>query len=178
MAGFGFFLALFILIPVSLLLSLGWWMGKIKVFGIILGIMWGCIFGAILIGYIMQKLSAKKILTKSDYYGEYIIDRKYFSGKQADWQYNNFRFEIKDNDSICFYVTDKERILKIFNGTIRTSRTYNSAVIVLSMAQPTHHVLTSNPTTYRSAWNFFLVFNSPKFGNMFFRKGHWKQIKE
>ena len=27
------------------------------------------------------------------------------------------------------------------------------------------------PTTYRSAWSFFLVFNSTKFNNVFFKKG-------
>src|SRR4051812_5379886 len=40
--------------------------------------------------------------------------------------------------------------------------------LIINMEQPTHHILTSNPTTYRSAWSFYLIFNSPKFGNMFF----------
>jgi len=45
------------------------------------------------------------------------------------------------------------------------------------MTQPTIHILASNPTTYRNAWNFYLVFNSPKFGNMFFKKGKWEEIE-
>tara|TARA_R110002074_G_scaffold129064_4_gene269863 strand:+ start:32 stop:352 length:321 start_codon:yes stop_codon:yes gene_type:complete len=62
--------------------------------------------GFFLIMSIISILSKKKVLDKSDFYGEYTIDRDYFSGKQADWQYNNFRFEIKENDSIYFFVTD------------------------------------------------------------------------
>ena len=58
----------------------------------------------------------EKKLTKKDYYGSYIINRNYFAGKQADWQYDHFRFEIRDNDSIYFYMTDKERISKIYKG--------------------------------------------------------------
>ena len=35
----------------------------------------------------------------------------------------------------------------------------------------------SDPTIYRKVWGFFLVFNSPQFNNMYFRKGKWKEIK-
>jgi len=44
------------------------------------------------------------------------------------------------------------------------------------MQQPTHHIVTSNPTTYRSAWSFYLVFESPKFNNVYFKKGQWTPI--
>ena len=40
----------------------------------------------------MMNKKKKNIIDKSDFYGEYKIDRNYFSGKQADWQYNNSRF--------------------------------------------------------------------------------------
>ncbi|MEP7265938.1 MAG: hypothetical protein ABI772_15650, partial [Bacteroidota bacterium] len=91
-------------------------------------------------------------------------------GKQSDWQYNNYRFEIKDNDSIYFYATDREKIIKTFRGIIKTtdSRQYKSARLIIIMEQPTHHILSGNPTTYRSAWNFNLVFYSSKFNNVFF----------
>ena len=136
---------------------------------------------AVIIGFIFlisitSILTKKKILEKSDYYGEYTIDRNYFSGEQADWQYNNFRFEIKENDSIYFYKTKEKKILKTYKGKISTLKGYSSERITIRMNMPTHHVLDSNPTIYREAWGFFLVFNSPKFNNMYFRKGKWKKI--
>ncbi|TAE89990.1 MAG: hypothetical protein EAY81_01375, partial [Bacteroidetes bacterium] len=126
----------------------------------------------------IQWLTAKTELKKKDYYGQYIVNRNYFPGIQADWQYNHFRFEIKENDSIYFYLTDKEKILKTYVGTITTTyrSQYSSARLIINMEQPTHHILTSNPTTYRSTWSFYLVFDSPKFNNVFFKKGQWKPL--
>ncbi|WP_188599604.1 hypothetical protein [Polaribacter pacificus] len=45
------------------------------------------------------------------------------------------------------------------------------------MDKPNHHITETNPTTYREPWwNFYLVFKSKKFNNMYFRKGKWKKI--
>lgn len=126
--------------------------------------------------WIWQWLSAKTVLAKADYYGHYIIDRDYFKGKQTDWQYNSFRFEIRENDSIYFYYTDKERIVQTFRGKITTTAPFESQRLIIQMDPPGHHILSSDPTTYRSAWSFFLVFHSPKFNNVFFKKGKWKAI--
>jgi hypothetical protein len=133
--------------------------------------------GFIVIMSIIGILAKKKVLEKSDFYGEYTIDRNYFSGKQADWQYNNFRFEIKENDSIYFYVTDGEIINEIYKGKISTLEPYKSARLVIEMKNPNHHILTTNPTIYREAWDFFMVFKSPKFNNMYFRKNEWEKIE-
>ncbi len=113
---------------------------------------------------------------KKDYYGEYVINRDYFKGKQTDWQYNHFRFEITKEDSIFFYVTEGEKIIKSYRGKIKTSTPYSSARLIVQMEQPTHHILKRNPTIYRSAWSFYLVFNSDKFYNVFFKKGKWKPM--
>ncbi len=118
----------------------------------------------------------QKKLDINDYYGEYIVNRDYFPVKQADWQYNNFRFEIKENDSIYFYVTDKEIIIKTYRGRITTTKPYSSERLIIDLVQPTHHILTNNPTTYRSIWSFYLVFYSPKFNNVYFKKGQWKSL--
>lgn len=124
----------------------------------------------------LQWLGSKTVLDKEDYYGHYIINRDYFKGMQTDWQYNSFRFEIRENDSIYFYYTDKERILQTFKGKIRTTDHYESERLMIQMEPPGHHILGSAPTTYRSAWSFYLVFNSPKFNNVFFKKGKWEAI--
>lgn len=174
MAGFVFIL---FLLPISIILFLLRFFTKKKIFGIALLVMWGGLIILLVFSFIFRPLWEKKVLDKSDFYGKYIIDRNYFSGKQADWQYNNFRFEIKENDSIYFYVTDGKKINETFKGTISTLEPYKSARLVIEMEKPTHHILTTNPTIYREVWGFYMVFNSPKFYNMYFRKGEWKEIE-
>lgn len=177
--GFGFnLLFIFILVPLTGILLLGWLLTRKKIFGKILGFIWAGIFGLVILSTIVQTLTAKKVLKKEDYYGHYIINRDFFPGEQTDWQYENFRFEITETDSIYFHITDKEKILKTYRGTIKTTTPYHSERLIINMEQPTHHILTSNPTTYRSAWNFYLVFKSPKFYNVFFKKGKWKPIEK
>lgn len=176
--GFGFNLFfIFILVPLTGILLIAWLLSRKLWIGKILGFIWLGIFGLALLSGIVQWLTSKTELEKEDYYGEYVVNRDYFEGEQTDWQYNHFRFKITDKDSIFFYVTDKEKILKTFRGTIKTTTPYSSARLIIEMEQPTHHILTSNPTTYRSAWNFYLVFKSPKFYNVFFEKGKWKPIE-
>lgn len=181
--GFGFnLLFIFIFIPLTILLTLAltvtWLFTKEKLYGKLLGMMWGIIFGLFVVLGTTKWLTNKTVLKKEDYYGHYIVNRDYFTGRQTDWQYDHFRFEIKENDSIYFYQTDKEKILNTYKGTITTtSRSqYNSARLKINMEQPTIHILASNPTTHREAWGFYLTFYSPKFNNLFFKKGKWKPI--
>jgi len=46
------------------------------------------------------------------------------------------------------------------------------------MEQPTYHVVADNPTTYRSAQQFNLVFYSRYFNNVYFKKGEWEPLLE
>ncbi len=167
---------LFILAPLTLILLLAWWGTKNKIYGKIVGYFYLGLFGLFILGTIIRLLTDKKELKKNDYYGEYIVNRDYFAGRQSDWQYDNFRFEITENDSIYFHLTDKEKILETYRGTITTTKPFSSERLIINMEQPTHHILTSNPTTYRSAWSFYLVFYSPKFNNVYFKKGQWKPL--
>jgi hypothetical protein len=176
--GFGFNLFfIFILVPLTGILLIAWLLSRKLWIGKKLGLIWLGIFGLVLLSGIAQWLTSKTELDKGDYCGEYVINRNYFKGEQTDWQYNHFRFVITDEDSIFFYVTDKEKILETFRGTIKAITPYSSARLIIEMEQPTHHILTSNPTTYRSAWDFYLVFKSPRYYNVFFEKGKWKLIK-
>lgn len=172
----GFIFLFLLILPLTGILLLAWWLLKNKIYGKIAGGLWLGLFGLYFLAVLIHWLTDKKELDRKDYYGEYIVNREYFPGRQADWQYNNFRFEIKENDSIYFHVTDKEKILKTFKGTIKTTNPYRSERLIINMEQPTHHIMTSNPTTYRSAWSFYLVFHSPKFNNMYFKKGQWTQL--
>ncbi len=171
-----FFFLIAILVPSTIILVVAWGVTKKKVYGKIAGIIWAAIFLFIGFLFFMNWWNSKIILDKEDYHGEYVIHRGYFKGEQADWQYNHFRFKITEQDSILFYETDGETILKTYRGTVRTSEYYQSARLVIDMEQPTHHILSGHPTTYRGSWDFYLVFRSPKFHNVFFKKGKWKSI--
>ena len=174
--GFGFNLFfVFLLIPLTVILLVIWLLTRKNFFGNVIGFVWVGIFGFMFFGLTVHWLTTKKELKEKDYYGKYIIDRNFFRGRQADWQYNSFRFEIKENDSIYFYKTDKEKIIKTYRGTISTTG-YSSERLIIDFEQPAHHILTSNPTTYRHVWSFYLVFYSPKFNNVYFKKGNWKPI--
>jgi len=170
----GVVLVFLLFITFSLLLL--WVSSRRRIFVELLVAIWGTLLAIAIVSGISSLLAADKILEKEDYYGQYIVNRNYFPGKQADWQYDSFRFEIKDNDSIYFYVVEKQEIVQVFKGTISAIKPTVSERLVLHMAQPTHHILSDNPTTYRTARGFYLVFNSPKFGNVFFTKGEWQPL--
>ena len=156
--GFGFNLFfIFILVPLTGILLIAGLITKKRLIGKMLGFIWLGIFGLVFLSGIIQWLNSKTELEKEDYHGEYIINRDYFEGEQTDWQYEHFRFEITEEDSLFFYVTDREKILKTFRGTIKTTAPYRSARLIIEMDEPTHHILSSNPTTYRSAWDFYLA---------------------
>ncbi|MFB0926321.1 MAG: hypothetical protein QMB65_13725 [Vicingaceae bacterium] len=120
---------------------------------------------------------SKVILEKNDFYGEYVVDRDFFSGKNADWQYSRYRFEIKENDSLYFYLIDEGKVLSTYVVAVQEVISYSSARLKVVKNTPSYHVLNSNPTIYREAWGFYMVLNSPFYGNMFFRKGGWDSIK-
>ncbi|SMP22320.1 hypothetical protein SAMN06265367_103430 [Algoriphagus winogradskyi] len=177
--GFGFNLGMILIVlPLTGLLLLIWLISRKKIFGIFLAMIWGGILGLVLLSAALRPFFEKIKLDKNDYYGEYIIDRTYFLGEQADWQYNHFRFEVTEDDSIFFHVTEGEKIIKTYKGTISSRQPYSSTRLAITMNQPTHHVVSGNPTTYRDIWDFHLVFYSPKFNNMYFRQGEWEPIEE
>ncbi len=129
------------------------------------------------IGQIRRTFTEKPLLTRADYYGSYLVDRTKFPGRQADWQYNHFRFTITADDKVAFHVTEQDSVIETYQGEISTVRPYSSERLVMQMEQPTHHILTTNPTVYRRPGGFYLVFYSPKFGNVFFTKGEWEPLE-
>jgi len=176
MGSFLLLIVLFILLIATVVILIIGGITKKKAYGKAILYFWGGIVILYFAMYGLHLFNAKKVLEKEDFYGQYTIDRNYFSGKQADWQYNNFRFEIKENDSILLYVTDGLKINETYKGKISTLAPYKSARLVIKMEEPNHHIFTTNPTIYRESWDFFMVFNSPKFNNMYFRKGEWTKI--
>lgn len=151
---------------------------KDKLFGKFILISYLILFSLLFISIIFGILNQKKVLDRDDYYGDYVIKRNFFKGKNTDWQYNHFRFTITKSDSIFLYLTDKDKITETLKGKISTVRSYHpSDRLKIEMENPTHHIFKTNPTTYRQAWSFYLVFYSSKFNNMYFEKGKWENIE-
>lgn len=120
--------------------------------------------------------TSKKEVEKDDIYGDYIINRDKCAGKQADWQYNHYRFKITKDNKIKFYITDKEKIIKEIEGKVEFTDYGQSPHLKILLDEPRFHILKENPTLYREIWSFYYVFESEKFKNMFFTKGNWKAI--
>lgn len=170
----------FVIILFATALLIAFILSKELVFLKTIGYLLAGVLGLAVILEILYWFNSKTELDKEDFYGEYVINRDYFKGKQTDWQYNTFRFEITEQDSLLFHITDQEKVVKTYRGIIKTTdpENYRSQRLMVEMNQPTHHILTTNPTIYRSSWSFYLVFNSPKFNNVFFKKGKWEPIEQ
>jgi hypothetical protein len=142
-----FLFFLFILLPLTGIFALIWLVTRNKIWGRIIGYFWFGLFCLFILGTVIRLLTDKKKLDRNDYTGQYIVSRSFFAGRQSDWQYDHFRFEIKANDSIFFYVTNKEKIIKTYRGTIKTTEAnqHSSKRLIINMEQPTHHILTSDP---------------------------------
>jgi hypothetical protein len=175
--GFGFNLGMiFIILPLTIILLLVWLISRKKIFEKTVLLIWIGIFGLIALVSILKVFTDKKELDQDDIYGEYIIDRTKFSGEQSDWQYNHFKFEIKEDNTILFYEIENDKILKTHKGTVGFHSAYKRPRIIIDIDKPRHHIIENKPTLYRSIWSFYYVFESPKFGNVFFTKGKWKPI--
>jgi len=176
--GFGFNLGIiFIILPLTIISLLLWLVSKKAIFGKTILLIWIGIFTLIVFVSVLKIFTDKKELNKNDIYGEYIIDRTKFAGKQSDWQYNHFRFEIKENNTIVFYETENDKILKTYKGTISFHPAYKRPRLIIHIDTPRHHIIEDKPTLYRTIWSFYYVFKSPKFGNIFFKKGKWENLK-
>lgn len=168
--GFGFNLFGFpILILVTVGLIIYFFATKEKIALKILGGLWGLTFGVFILGSIADHYRTPIRLTKQKIVGEYRIDTTFFPGKNANWQFNHYKFYITDKDSILFVVMKENGIPRaIYKHRIKYSDGPPDMWSIV--ADSTHHIIRNQPTLYRGHDKFYYVFESDKFGNMFFRK--------
>ncbi len=114
--------------------------------------------------------TTKMKVTKDKIYGEYVIDRNQFPGEQADWQYDNFKFKITKDNILHFSYKVSNDEYKTDLVSVKFLEHYYSDRLVIGKDSTRHHILVDNPTLYRGVWNFYYVFKSDKFGNVFFKK--------
>lgn len=147
-----------------------WTLLRKVVFVKLLGLLWaGLALLVVVVGFV-QVFTTKMKVTKGDIYGKYVIDKSKFPGEQAEWQYDNFKFEItKDN---VFYFTYKNSSGEYETEVVPVEflEHYYSDRLVIDKDSTRHHIIVDNPTLYRDVWTFYYVFESDKFGNVFFKK--------
>ncbi len=167
--GFGFNLIGFpILILTTIGLLIYFFASKKKIALKILGAIWGLIILVFISVVISDYYRAPIKLTKSEIIGDYHIDTNFFTGTNAKWQYEHYKFTITPTDSIYFFVTNKDTIKKIFKGKLKYSS--GSPDLWSIQFDTTYHVIKYPPTLYRGHNKFYYVFKSDIYGNMFFRK--------
>jgi hypothetical protein len=140
-------------------------------------IFWIILFSLIAFLCVLKLFTTKMTLNKNEIYGEYVIAKNKCAGKQAKWQYNHYRFEIKKDNKIYFYITKNERVIKTIIKDIKFNYGHSSPLLDIDLKTNDFHVLKEDPILYREIWTFYYVFQSEKFGNMFFTKGKWKSIE-
>lgn len=135
---------------------------------ILLG-MWIAAFAFLVLGLSLEYYNRPTPLQKSDVIGTYQIDRKFYPGPNAEWQYAHFAFSILPSDSIIFVEANENGTSqKIYQHQLQWVQGIKATWRVI--ADSTSHVLENPPTLYRHRHHFYYVLNSRKFGKMFFRK--------
>lgn len=167
--GFGFNLIGFpLLLLATVLLLIYFKVTKSKTVLKILGGLWILIILSVILITIKIEFDRPLHLTKEQIAGNYRIDKSFYPGKNADWQYEHYKFTITPNDSIYFYVIRRDTVLKTYSGKLK----YSSGPPDLWHIQgdTTFHIIKNPPTLYRGHTRFYYVFHSELYGNMFFRK--------
>lgn len=171
------FLIVLTIFPLTGILGWSWYSTGKKIYGKILGLFWLMIV-ILFAGFsIVRLFKTKKDVEKEDIYGEYIVDRTKYAGKQADWQYNHFRFKITPDNQFIFDETENDSIVKTYRGTVTFLEGFKQPRIVIQVDTPSHYIIDPHPTLYRKPFSFYYVFHSSKAGNVFFTKGKWEQLK-
>lgn len=175
-----------IMLPLSGLLLITWlftylkWKKHYALYALIS--LWVFFISGTSLFHFAEPLLKPMIVSQQDIYGTYVIDRDKFPGRQSDWQYENFRFKITPDDRMIF----ESRVYGDYWKTETVQVSYSTGYFNLDKEEycnkkirihsdsTNHHIIRDNPTLYRKRFNrFYYVFNSKKFGNVFFKKGKW-----
>lgn len=172
------YIVLLLLLAFTAVVGVIWLFTRGKLALRVIQILWGFLLGVFLLSWLVRAIGAKKELDQEDIYGEYIIDRSKYPGPQADWQYNHFRFEITPRHDFRLYLTEEARVTRTIAGRVAFLEAYQQPRIIIQVDSPRYHLVATNPTLYRETRSFYYVFNSPKFGNVFFKKGEWAPLNK
>lgn len=136
---------------------------------ILLGI-WIAFIGGSGLLFLIRPYFESMIVNEEDNYGVYKIDLEKFNPEQSRWQHDNFELEINRDHYLRLYKLKPER--HIFDSVKYTfDEDALNKRVRLETDSTQHHIIAENPTLYRKPFNhFYYVFESSKYGNMFFEK--------
>jgi len=125
---------------------------------------------ALITGFVAFHYLNKPMRLKTDQiYGTYRVDKTKFDTAEGRWQFENFEIQIgRDHVLRLYQLQPNRKILDAMEFTF--SQYFNAPHISLKIDSTRHHILSTNPTLYRKPFSFYYVFESRKFGNMFFEK--------
>ncbi|MFC6268335.1 hypothetical protein [Frigoriflavimonas asaccharolytica] len=126
---------------------------------------------------IFNAINSKMNVDKKDIYGNYVIDREMFAGKNANWQYNHFKFKIDEEEFIFYNMNNDGIVIDSIKRKIIFVNGYSSPQLRIFSSDDKSLLIENEPTLYRKSWSFYYVFRSKKYGNMFFKKDNWKKLE-
>lgn len=128
--------------------------------------------------------------------GEYVINRKMFKGKNADWQYKHYRMSIY-KDTMYLHILNHGKEIKRYKKKIKYLYPYHRGHSVRDHTflafddkpiyvpdyqnkeeMKMYHLLNKDPMLMANPFSFNIILVSEKYGNMFFTHGKWKEIEE
>jgi len=162
-------MAFFITFPIFILGSIAlivfYFTTRKKIALVLIGIFW-C---APILAYFLRIWEPWQplILKKTNFYGEFKIDTKFYPGKNSQWEYDHFTFKILDGDSFKLNILDQNKIIKTYSGKIAWNNNGPPWIIKIECAQP---IFDQPIVLYRKINYFYFVWHSKKYKNMFFKK--------
>lgn len=145
--------------------------GRSKVFFKLFAGFWIFLFFCYLLSAIIGCIYDKKTVDRGDLYGKYVIYKEMFKGKNSDWQYKHFSFEITEDDEFVFYeYFDNGKVKSSHRGDVEFVDSYRSPHLRILNLKPAHQIVEEEPLLVRNTWEFYYVFKSKQFGNVFFIK--------
>lgn len=163
-------------LPLTVVFIMAWLYTGNKIYGYLLLILWAIPF--VLWAVVRLMYPPKMEVRRADIYGTYVIDRSRYAGKQADWQYNHFKFKIEQPDKFTFYVMEQDSLVAFYRAKVKFSGRYSHRIALEMMDTPAYHIIAENPSLYREPYSFYYVFTSKKIGNVFFTKKKWGQFSK
>ncbi|NQZ90183.1 MAG: hypothetical protein HRT54_21685 [Colwellia sp.] len=100
--------------------------------------------------------------------GSYEVDTKFYPGKNANWQKEHFRFEITEDNKFYLFVRLADKSENVYQGYVKWANETPEKWSI-TMDNP-YHIIDKHPVLYRSKFDYYYVFRTQKFGNMFFSK--------
>jgi len=153
-----------------------------------------------LLSYSVYKFTTSPMTVKKYHLkGTFVINREMFKGKNADWQYDHYWINIK-NDTLFLHIMSNGKEIKmykrqiayidpyhrmqsrrdhVFFGFVNTDKEFqnqhaNNEEQRIFIESEEHHMLINDPRLLASPFSFNIVLVSNRYGNMFFTRGKWK----